>query len=87
MGKWSDIRPSMMSNAEETDGRFNVRRQEWRYAEFNDFMDELDDRAIANQGKPRLRITRYYGTPCKVAPLQTLAIGWHHQLILKFLIY
>ena len=68
MGKWSDIRPSMMSNEEETDGRFKVHRQEWRSAEFNDFMDELDDHAIASQGKPRPRITRYYGIPCKVAP-------------------
>ena len=68
MGKLSDIRPSMMSDEEETDGRFKVRRQKWRSAEFNDFMDELDDRAIASQGKPRPRITRYYGTPCKVAP-------------------
>ena len=68
MQKWSDVQPTMMSDEEEIDGKFKVHRQEWRSVEFNTFMDDLDARAIANQGKTRPRFLRYFGTPCKSEP-------------------
>lgn len=74
MNKWVEIVPLMMSDEEETGGRFKV-RQEWRSAEFNNFIEELDDRASSSHGKSRPRITRYFGTPCKIQP-PTNAPNW-----------
>ena len=44
----------MMSDEDDVDGQFKVRRQEWQSQEFNDFMDKLDSRARElNQKRPR----------------------------------
>lgn len=68
MSKWIQIEASLMSDEESAEGQFKVHRQEWRSDEFNEWMEELDARASATQGKSRPRITRYYGTPSKVQP-------------------
>ena len=68
MHKWANIEPSMMSDEEVVDGRFKVHRQEWRSDEFNDFMEELDDRASVTNPKPRPRLSRFQGTPQKTQP-------------------
>lgn len=75
MNKWVEIEPSMMSDEEEAGGQFKIHRQEWRSAEFNKLMEELDDRAASSHGKSRPRITRYFGTPCKIQP-PTNAAEW-----------
>lgn len=75
MNKWVEIEPSMMSDEEEAGGQFKVRRQEWRSAEFNQFMEDLDDRASSSHRKSRPRITRYLGTLCKIQP-PTNATEW-----------
>lgn len=58
----------MMSDEEDIDGQFKVHRQEWRSEEFNDLMEELDDRASVGNSKLRPRVSRYYGTPRKTKP-------------------
>ena len=55
----------MMSDEEEVEGKFKVHRQNWRSDEFNNFMDELDARALASQDQTRPRFARYFGTPSK----------------------
>ena len=61
--KWRDIHPTMMSDEEDSEGRFKIHRQEWRSSEFNSFMDSLDNRAAKATSHPRKE--RYYGTPLK----------------------
>jgi hypothetical protein len=57
----------MMSDEEEVDGKFKVYRQEWRSAEFNNFMDTLDSRASSSKSvHPRME--RSHGTPFKGDP-------------------
>jgi len=68
MEKWLQVQPVMMSDEEEIEGKFKVHRPEWHSDDFNDFMDALDARALAAQGKARPRIARYSGTPCKSQP-------------------
>lgn len=43
--KWKAIHPTMMSDEEDSEGKFKIHRQEWRSSEFNSFMKGVDDRA------------------------------------------
>ena len=53
---------------EESSGKFKVHRQDWRSADFNELMDELDLRAMTSQDRARPRMTRDFGNPCKASP-------------------
>lgn len=68
ISKWAKVEPAMMSDEEVVDGKFKVHRQKWCSEEFNDFMEELDDRASVSSSKPRPRLSRFYGTPHKTQP-------------------
>lgn len=63
--KWEDVLPSMMSDEEECQGRFKVHRPVWRSSELNQLFDELDERSLQ---RPRPRLERFLGTPCKDQP-------------------
>ena len=63
--KWEQIHPTMMLEEEEVDGKFKVCRQEWRSDTFNDFMEQLDERA-SNSSCKRPRCEQYLGTPVKM---------------------
>ena len=58
----------MMSDEEVIDGKFKVHHQEWCSEEVNDFMEQLDDRALVSNSKPRPGLSRFYGTPQKSQP-------------------
>ena len=68
-----DIHPTMMSDEEDSEGRFKIHRQEWRTSEFNFFMDNLDNRAAKASSHPRKE--RYYGTPLKCEQLSSV-VDW-----------
>ena len=62
--KWGDVCASMMSD-EEVQGKFKVHLQNCLSDEFNNFVDELDGRAVASQDQTGARFVRYFGTPSK----------------------
>ena len=49
----------MMSD-EEVQGKFKVHLQNWLSDEFNNFVDELDGRAVARQDQSGPRFVRYF---------------------------
>ena len=67
MEKWKDIYPTMMSDEETLDNKnLKRRRPSWRSSEFNELMDELDQRSESNSKHPRKN--RVIGTPLKNDP-------------------
>lgn len=58
----------MMLDEESVNGKFKVHTPEWRSAEFNTFLNDLDSRAAAINDKSHPRIQRLQGTPAKCSP-------------------
>ena len=63
---WKDISPLMMSDEETTEDSqaFKRRRPDWRSDEFNDLMDELDQRSYSKASK-HPRKARVIGSPLR----------------------
>ena len=65
--KWKDVHPSMMSDEETVDTKtLKRKRPEWRSPEFNQLIDQIEQRYELASNHPRKE--RIYGSPLKCAP-------------------
>lgn len=65
--KWKDVHPSMMSDEETVDGKtLKRKRPAWRSSEFNQLIDEIEQRYEHSSTHPRKE--RICGSPLKCAP-------------------